>query len=82
MRTSNRIIVNTFVQYARTFMNILLSLYSVRLVLEYLGTDDYGIYTLVASVVSMLSFLTNSLISSTQRFLSFNQGKGNLVIMK
>ena len=82
MRTSNRIIVNTFVQYARTFMNILLSLYSVRLVLEYLGTDDYGIYTLVASVVSMLSFLTNSLISSTQRFLSFNQGKGNLENMK
>lgn len=82
MQASNRIIVNTLVQYARTILNILLSLYSARLVLEYLGTEDYGIYALVAGVVSMLSFLTNSLISSTQRFLSFNQGKGNLENMK
>lgn len=82
MQASNRIIVNTLTQYARTILNILLSLYSARLVLEYLGTEDYGIYALVAGVVSMLSFLTNSLISSTQRFLSFNQGKGDLENMK
>lgn len=82
MQASNRIIVNTLVQYTRTILNILLSLYSARIVLEYLGAEDYGIYALVAGVVSMLSFLTNSLISSTQRFLSFNQGKGNLENMK
>lgn len=82
MQASNRIIVNTLVQYTRTILNILLSLYSARIVLEYLGAEDYGIYALVAGVVSMLSFLTNSLISSTQRFLSINQGKGNLENMK
>lgn len=82
MKPSNRIIVNTLAQYGRTIINMVLSLYSSRLVLEYLGVDDYGIYALVAGVVSMLSFLTNSLVSSTQRFLSVHQGKGNIDKLK
>lgn len=82
MKASNRIIVNTLAQYGRTIVNMVLSLYSSRLVLEYLGVDDYGIYALVAGVVSMLSFLTNSLVSSTQRFLSVNRGVGNIEKLK
>ena len=61
---------------------MVLSLYSSRLVLNILGVDDYGIYSLVAGIVSMLSFLTNSLVGSTQRFLSVNQGKGDLQRLK
>lgn len=76
MNASNRIIVNTLAQYTRTIVNLILSLYSARLVLNILGVDDYGIYALVGGVVSMLSFFTNSLVGSTQRFLSVYQGKG------
>ena len=82
MKASNRIIVNTLAQYIRTIINMVLSLYSSRLVLNILGVDDYGIYSLVAGVVSMLSFLTNSLVGSTQRFLSVSQGKGDAVHLK
>lgn len=82
MNPSNRIIVNTLAQYVRTIINMVLSLYSSRLVLNILGVDDYGIYSLVAGVVSMLSFLTNSLVGSTQRFLSVSQGKGNIERLK
>lgn len=78
MNASSRIIINTFAQYIRTVINILLSLYSARLVLEILGVEDYGLYALIAGVVSMLSFFTNSLVSSTQRFLSISQGRGDL----
>lgn len=82
MKPSNRIIVNTLAQYVRTIINMVLSLYSSRLVLELLGIDDYGVYSLVAGVVSMLSFLTNSLVGSTQRFLSVSQGKGSMERLK
>lgn len=82
MQASNRIIVNTLAQYVRTILNMLLSLISARLILNILGVTDYGIYSLVAGVVSMLSFLTSSLVGSTQRFLSINQGKGDLVLLK
>lgn len=82
MKAHNRIIVNTLAQYIRTIINMVLSLYSSRLVLEILGVDDYGVYSLVAGVVSMLSFLTNSLVGSTQRFLSVSQGKGSVQRLK
>ncbi len=82
MYASNRIIVNTLAQYVRTILNMLLSLVSVRLVLNILGVTDYGIYSLVAGVVSMLSFITSSLVGSTQRFLSIYQGKGDIIALR
>lgn len=82
MRDSQRVLVNTTAQYIRTVINTLLAFYTVRLVLSILGASDYGIYTLIAGVVSMLTFITNSLMASTQRFISFYQGKGNLDELK
>lgn len=82
MQPSKRIAVNTFAQYVRTIINLILTLYSSRLVLSTLGVEDYGIYSLVAGVVSLLSFLTNSLVGSTQRFLSVSQGKGDMDNLK
>ena len=82
MQPYTRIVVNTLAQYVRTIINLILTLYSSRLVLSTLGVEDYGIYSLVAGVVSMLSFLTNSLVGSTQRFLSVSQGKGDLDNLK
>lgn len=82
MKASNRIVINTIAQYARTIVNMVLSLYSSRLVLDILGVDDYGVYSLVAGVVSMLSILTSALVSSTQRFLSVSQGKNNIELLK
>lgn len=82
MQPSKRIAINTLAQYVRTIINLILTLYSSRLVLGTLGVEDYGIYSLVAGVVSLLSFLTNSLVGSTQRFLSVSQGKGDLDNLK
>ncbi len=45
MQSSNRIIINTLSQYIRTIINMLLSLYSARLVLDILGVTDWHICT-------------------------------------
>ena len=76
MTSSQRIIVNTAAQYTRTIINVCLSLYSTRLILAALGQTDYGIFSVVAGVVAMLSFMTNALVTTTQRYLSFYHGKG------
>ncbi len=78
MTNSQRIIVNTIAQYTRTIINVCLSLYSTRLILSALGQNDFGIYSVVAGVVAMLSFVTNALIITTQRYLSFHHGKNDL----
>ncbi|PKK36331.1 hypothetical protein BWI96_12150 [Siphonobacter sp. SORGH_AS_0500] len=51
------------------------SLYSTRLVLNALGAVDFGIYNLIAGIIVMLSFLNSAMSTSTQRYLSYYQGK-------
>lgn len=82
MHNSTRLVVNTGAQYIRTVVNIILSLYSTRLILQALGINDYGIYTLIAGVVSMLAFMTNAMVSTTQRFMSYHQTKSTLEIQQ
>lgn len=59
-----------------------ISLYTSRIVLEILGVEDYGIYSVVGGVVTIFSFINSSMSSATQRFLSFELGKQNLERLK
>ena len=58
------------------------SLYTSRIVLNTLGVEDFGIYNVVGGVVIMFSFLNSSMSSATQRFLSFELGKGDYEQLK
>ncbi len=77
MAPEKRIVVNTIAQYSKSVINTCLSLYTVRIVLSALGQSDYGIFNLIAGVIAMLGFITNALVLTTQRHLSFYQGQGN-----
>ena len=54
------------------------SLVSVPLVLKTLGTSDYGLYNLVAGIITMLAFLNNSMLVSSQRYMSVAMGEGKV----
>lgn len=73
----NNIAKNTFFLYIRMILVMIVNLYTVRVVLNTLGTTDYGIFNLVGGIVAMFSFITSSLSSASQRFFSFEIGKGN-----
>lgn len=75
--SSKRIARNTLMLYIRQILILLISLYTVRVVLQTLGAEDYGIYNAVAGVVTMLGFLSVSMANATQRFFSFAIGEGN-----
>ena len=74
---SNRIIKNTGYLYAKMAITMLLSLLCMRVVLNSLGVEDFGIYNVVGGVIGFLGFLNLSLSRATQRFISFNEGTGN-----
>ena len=78
MQTRNKVLLNTIILYAKIIINMLISLVSVPLILRALGESDYGVYNLVAGVVSMLAFLNSSMSISTQRFLSVAIGENNV----
>lgn len=74
MRESKRIIINTIAQYTKAVINTCLSLYTVRLVLKILGQSDYGIMSIVGGIIVLLGFITNALVITTQRHLSYDYG--------
>ena len=69
-----RIAKNTVMLYIRMILIMLVSLYTTRVVLNVLGETDYGIYNIVGSVVVSMIFIQHSLMSATQRFLSYEMG--------
>ena len=75
MEPTKRIILNTSVQYLKALITMALSLLSMRIILEAIGISDYGIYSVVGGVIAMLGFITNSLVITTQRYISYYIGK-------
>jgi len=82
MRASNRVFLNTGVLYGRLLITMGITLYSTRLVLNALGDVNYGIFNLIAGIILMLSFLNAAMTTSTQRYLSFYQGKNDLKMQR
>lgn len=72
-----RIAKNTLMLYIRMLLVTLVSLYTVRVLLAALGQEDYGLYNVVGGIVVMLSFLTHTLTSASQRFYAYNLGKND-----
>lgn len=75
MTGNQRIAVNMAAQYTRSVVNVLFSLYATRLLLIALGQSDFGIFSVVAGVIALLSFITNALITTTQRYLSYHSSQ-------
>lgn len=72
---NKRLVKNTMLLYVRTFITLIVSLFTSRIVLDTLGVDDYGIYNIVGGFVSMFSILSGVLVSATQRFMNFELGR-------
>lgn len=72
---NKRIAKNTLMLYFRQILIMLVSLYTVRVVLEVLGAEDYGIYNVVAGVVTLFSFLSGAMATASQRYFSFDLGR-------
>lgn len=63
--------------YIRMLLTMAVSLYTSRVVLNVLGVEDYGTYNVVGGVVTMFGFFNSAMASATQRFLSFDLGRGD-----
>ncbi len=72
---NKKVLKNTIILYVRQIILILISLYTLRLVLNMLGVEGYGIYTVVAGIVALASFLPSAMSSATQRYFSFALGR-------
>lgn len=79
MNNNKRIAKNTAFLYIRMLFTTILSLYAARLILKNLGVEDFGIYNVVGGVVTFMGFLSSSMSSATQRYLSYYLGQGKTI---
>ena len=74
--TTNRIAKNTVFLYMRMLFVMLINIFSVRYVLKGLGVVDYGVFNVVAGLVTMFNSLSSVISSATLRFHSYAIGEG------
>lgn len=74
---NKRIAKNTLYLYLRMAILLVVGLYSSRVTLAALGVSDYGVYNVVGGIVTMFVFINYAMINSTQRYITYELGKGD-----
>ena len=81
--SSNKTIAkNTLLTYVRMLFNLVVSLYTSRVILQVLGVDDLGTYQVVGGIVSIFTFIGGAMAGATSRFLAYEIPLGNLERLK
>lgn len=76
--SNKAIAVNTVVLYIRLAITAICSLFATRFVLQALGANDYGIFSVVGGIISFVAIINSIMLSTSNRFLAVEIGKGDL----
>lgn len=77
LSNNKRVAKNTLFLYGRMLLSMFISLYTARVVLNTLGASDYGLFNVVGGVIAIFAVLKALVATGTQRFLTFEMGKGS-----
>jgi O-antigen/teichoic acid export membrane protein len=77
MNASQRLVLNTAATYGRSVFALALALFSSRWVLNALGQSDFGLFSLVGSIIIIITFLNSVMAGSVSRHLAYSIGQGD-----
>lgn len=75
--TNKIIAINTLILYIRLAFNAITTLLATRFALKALGVDDYGLYSVLGSIVSFMAIFNTVMLSTSNRFIAVAIGKGD-----
>lgn len=81
-QNNKRIAKNTLALYFRTFITMIVGLYTGRVMLQALGIDDYGINNVVGGIVGMSSLITTTMSEAISRYITYTIGRGDAERLK
>ena len=64
--TNQKIAYNTLIMYARVVISVGFTLYTSRIILQRLGELDFGIFSLVGSIVAVIAFISAAFTLAAQ----------------
>ena len=68
---------NTAYLYFRMLLVMVVSIFTSRIILKNLGETNYGLYGVVAGIISMFTFLNGSLAAASSRYITVELAKGD-----
>ncbi|EKL9828092.1 lipopolysaccharide biosynthesis protein [Vibrio alginolyticus] len=68
----NKLLKNTLYLTTKLLLTTIITLCSIRFLLQSLGAEDYGLLNLIAGTISLLSFLNGAMAISTQRNITYS----------
>lgn len=77
MKPSQRIVLNTATTYARSVLAAGLALFSIRWVLSALGQTDFGLFSVVGSIIFFITFINSVMAGSAARHYAYYIGQGD-----
>lgn len=69
-----KIAKNTIFLYLRLIIVMFISLYTVRVIMQELGEEGFGIFNVVAGFVTLVGFIGTTMTTGIQRFFNFEIG--------
>ncbi|MCM1515100.1 MAG: hypothetical protein NC080_01565 [Paraprevotella sp.] len=77
--TSNKTIaLNSLILYAKLIITAICGLLSTRFALQALGAVDFGLFSVLGSVISFIAIFNTIMLSTSNRFIAISIGKGDI----
>lgn len=77
--TNKAIAINTIISYGRLVVTAVCGLLTTRFALAALGVDDFGLFSVVGSIITFISVINIIMLSTSNRFIAVAIGKGDVV---
>lgn len=76
MEDNKKIVVNTFYLYFKLVLSTFVGVYSTQFIIKEIGSDEFGLYSLVGGIVFLIAVLNSAMLSTTNRYIAVEIGKG------
>ena len=75
--TNKTILVNSLVLYVRLFLVTICSLFTTRFALKALGVVDFGLFSLLGSIITFMGIVNTIMLSTSNRYITVAIGRGD-----
>ena len=76
--TNKAIAINTVILYVRLAVTVVCSLLITRFALRALGVDDFGLFSVVGSIITFVSIINTMMVATTNRFIAVALGHNDI----
>ena len=75
--TNKSLVINSVILYARLALTTVFSLLTTRFALQALGVNDFGLFSVMGSVIAFIAIVNTIMLSTSNRFIAVAIGLGD-----